>query len=130
MSARSAAACWTLCMLVTLAASPPLVRAVCGGLSLRDVALGWAVAGVNGLTLFVLNRRAVGKNGQRFLRWGLLGNALRLGALFGTVAFYWWLVPTRFAPFGLTVAAGAIVFVLGEVAVLHVESLRGGAGGS
>jgi hypothetical protein len=127
MSRRGTLVWWTLCLLVTIAVSLPIVRTACGPASMRDVAGGWAVAGLNGLAVCILNRRAVGKSGSRFLRWGLLGNALRLGALLGTLTVYWWMAPARFAAFGLTLVAGALVYMLGEVVALQMDSLRNGA---
>ena len=129
MKAMPLAAGWLICLGASAALSLPVVRGYCGALPVADLAAGWIVAGLNGLAALWLNRRAVGTDGRRFVQWGVIANALRLAALVAILGAYWWRFPERIAAFALTVLTGALVFMAGEVALLHVENIRPRIGG-
>jgi hypothetical protein len=53
------------------------------GRSRAALAAGWLTALVNAWVARGLNRRAMGSGRQAFLRWGIIGNVLRILALLG-----------------------------------------------
>ena len=115
---------WLVCLAATIVLSLLAVFAFCRRLPWPDVLSGWVVAGVNGLSLFLVSRKAVGLDRERFVRWGIVGNALRIVALIGILALYRFLVEGQFAAFALTVVAGVLVFMGAEVARLNQALTR------
>ena len=116
---------WLVCLLLTIGGSLLILRGLHVAPCPRGVAAGWVLAGVNGLAALQVNRRATAAGREQFLRWGIIGNLLRLLTLVAILILCRWLVPACFQAFGLTVVAGALVFMVGEVSDLYRQSGSG-----
>jgi hypothetical protein len=112
-------------MALTVGLSLLILRALQVAAGRGSLAAGWALAGANGLAALLVNRRAVAATREQFLRWGIIGNLLRLVALVAILILCRWLAPAAFQAFGLTVVAGTLIFMAGEVLDLHAQSLSG-----
>ena len=116
---------WWLCALVlALVLGPLAVRAVYGAVPPGDTLAGAGLAALNGAVALAANRRASMASPRRFVRWGILGNVLRLTALAAILFAYRFGKPDGFAAFGLAFVAGALVFMVAEVAGLHCADAR------
>ncbi len=75
-------------------------------------------AGVNAWVSRWLNRRAMGSGRQAFLRWGIIGNVLRILTLLGTLAIVISAHRTVRSSFFASFFAGLFVFMTVEISEL------------
>jgi hypothetical protein len=111
-SPTSTVATLILCGCLSLAFSA-LLLAVFGRGEVLELLVGWILACINGVAHAAINRCAVGGQARRFLVWGIVMNALRLAAILATLLAVCFLTELTFAPFAVSLAGGAVVFLTG-----------------
>lgn len=94
------------------------------GASWRGLLGGWLTALVNAWVSRWLNRRAMGTGRQAFLRWGIIGNVLRILTLLGILLIVIFAHRAVRTSFFASFFAGLFVFMTVEIA----ELFRSGSG--
>jgi hypothetical protein len=92
----------------------------------RGLAAGWAVAVAQGLAALWIDGRAIGAGTARFLLWGLGANSLRIAMVAGSIFAF--RQPGVGRSYVISLVAGFLTFMVGEVLVLHFRSLASGRG--
>jgi len=95
-----------------------LLLPVFGQAALPELLLGWFCACLNAALHHAINRRAVGSEARGFLVWGIAMNALRIALLLAIFACVLLFTERAFAPFGISLAGGVIVFLPGGILTL------------
>jgi hypothetical protein len=126
MAGKSIGVGLAVSLLITAALSSAIVMFACGRLFTRELALGVAFAFANGAAAVALHRRALRSGMAGFLRWALLGDAVRLAAAGGLLGWYRWCRPEAFVALAIPVVVGYLVFMMLDVWVLHAERPAGG----
>ena len=90
-----------------------------GSLTWPALAAGWGLALANGAAAFLINRRAFGLGPQRFVRWAILGNVLRVFALLVIILIVQWLRWEGFYPFLTATLTGYFLFMTVEIRYLY-----------
>jgi hypothetical protein len=89
-----------------------------GGFSRMALTGGWATAVVNAWISRRLNRQAMGPGRQAFLRWGIIGNVLRILMLLGILTIVISAHRTVRNSFFASFFAGLFVFMTVEITEL------------
>jgi hypothetical protein len=82
------------------------------------LAAGWGAAFLNALVARGINRRAMGTGRQAFLRWGVIGNVLRILALLGILIAVIFAHRAVRSSFFASFFAGLFVFMSVEITEL------------
>jgi len=107
---------WILPLAGMVLVSSAVAYALCGRFFPREVFAGWIVSLINAGAAFFLRRcTAAGGSRKAFWIWGLLGNGLRFLAVLAIVAAVIFLKWGHAAVFALTVVAGYLSFMTGDI---------------
>lgn len=114
---------WIAAVSIALLFSIAIARAAVGDIEVRGIVCGWAVAAASSAVALFLNRRSIGPDSTRFLRYGLLGHGLRFLAVVGLLVGFPLISDGSYVSFAIALVISYIVLMSHEIWTLHVAGL-------